>query len=149
MPITKRQALELADKWLLEFGGRIVLRDNIRAVSKSAEGWYILAVTTPMTLGMKTEIFRFSINAETGEVGASLSYQVPNSQTVLKEIDEKDDLDQAKKEQIREKIREVEKETKKEPIDKKRIGDIKKWFEDNAPWLKDVISIIAEILKKF
>jgi len=147
MSITKEQALELADKWLLKFEGKVVLRDNMN-INKSAEGWRITARTIPIILGMETEIMNFSINAETGEIGVCLTIAVPNIPVILKEIDERKDLDEPKKEQVKEKVREVNEEAKKEPIDKKKMSNLKKWFEDNASFLKDVISIIAKILSK-
>jgi hypothetical protein len=147
MSITKEQALELADKWLLCFEGKVVLRDNMNII-KSAEGWRITAKTTPIILGMETEIMNFSINAETGEIGVCLTIAVLNIPVILKEIDERKDLDEPKKEQVKEKVREVDEEVKKEPIDKKKMSSLKKWFEDNASFLKDVISIIAKILSK-
>jgi len=145
--ITKEQALELADKWLLKFEGKVVLRDNM-TIWKSDEGWSIRAKTTPVILGMRTEIMRFSIDVETGEVGVCVTVPVLNVPVVLREIDERKDLDKSKKEQVKEKVKEVDNEAEKEPIDKKKMSSLKKWFEDNASFLKDVISIIATILSK-
>jgi len=141
MPITEEQALELADKYLLHTG-RIALRDNI-SVSKSAREWQIVAKTTPVISGMQTEITAFPIDAETGEVGASITTTVSITDA-LKEIDERKDLDEPKKEQIKEKVREVE----KEPLDRNKMNDLKKWFEDNAPYLKSIIDLITTILSK-
>jgi hypothetical protein len=138
MQITKEQALELADKYLL-YTGNIVLRNNI-TVSGSAEGWSIVAETTPVILGMQTEIITFSIDVNTGEVGVSVTM-------VLREIDERNGIDKPKKEEMKAKVTEVA-ELKKEPIDKKKINGLKKWFEDNASWLKDVISILSTIISK-
>jgi len=141
MPITQEQALELADKYLL-YSGKIALRDNI-SVSRGARGWQIVAKTTPVILGMKTEITTFPIDAETGEVGVSITTTVSITD-VLKEIDERKDLDEPKKEQIKEKVKEVE----KEPLDKNKMNDLKKWFENNAPFLKSIIDLITTILSK-
>jgi hypothetical protein len=68
MIITQEQALELADKYLLNTG-RVALRDNI-SVSKSVEGWRIFAKTTPIILGMDTEMTSFSIDGNTAEDGS-------------------------------------------------------------------------------
>jgi len=144
MPITQEQALELADKYLL-YSEKIALRDNI-SVSRGARGWRIVAKTTPVILGMPTEITTFPIDMETGEVGVSLTtVSIPD---VLKEIDERKDLDEPKKEQIKEKVKEVDEEVEKEPLDRNKMNDLKKWFENNAPYLKSIIDLITEILKK-
>ena len=148
MPITKEQALELADKWLLRFERKVVLRDNM-TIWKSNGGWSIRAKTTPIILGMQTEIMRFSIDEETGEVGACITIPVPNVPVILKEIDERKDLDKPKKEQVKEKVKEVNKQAEKEPIDKKKMSSLKKWFENNAPYLKSIIDLINTILSKF
>lgn len=144
MPITQEQALELADKWLLGFEGKVVLRDNMN-ISKSAEGWRIVAKTTPIITGMETEIMTFSINAETGEVGVSMTITV-SIPDVLKEINERKNLDETKKEQLIAKVREFDTEITKKPVDRNKVGDLKTWFENNASWLKEVISIISTIL---
>ena len=145
MPITQEQALELADKYLL-YTGKIALRDNI-SVSKGARGWQIVAKTTPVILGMPTEITTFPIDMETGEVGVSITTTVSITD-VLKEIDERKDLDEPKKEQIKEKVKEVDKEVEKEPLDRNKMNDLKKWFENNAPYLKSIIDLITTILSK-
>jgi len=145
MPITEEQALELADKYLL-YTGKIALRDNI-SVSRGARGWQIVAKTTPIILGMQTEITTFPIDAETGEVGVSITTTVSITD-VLKEIDERKDLDEPKKEQIKEKVREVDEEVEKEPVDRNKMNDLKKWFENNAPFLKSIIDLITTILSK-
>jgi len=72
MTINKEQALELADKWLLGIEGKVVLRDNI-TISRNHEGWRIVAKTTPLIVGMQTEILQFSIDADTGEIGACIT----------------------------------------------------------------------------
>lgn len=117
MPITQEQALELADKYI-SYMGNFALRDNIKVINKSAEGWNIVAKTTPMISGMPTEIMRFPIDAETGEVGGCQIVTVPNIPVILKEIDERKDLDEPKKEQVKAKVKEVEEEAKKEPMKK-------------------------------
>lgn len=142
MPITKEQALELADKWLLAIEEKVVLKDNI-TISRNHEGWSIVAKTTPIIAGRQTEIMQFSIDVDTGEVGACIT--VP---CILREINEKEGLDKQKKEQLEAKVREVEKEIKKEPIDKKKMDDLRTWFKNNASWLTDIISIISTILSK-
>jgi len=145
MPITQKQALELADKYLL-YSGKIALRDNI-SVSRGARGWQIVAKTTPVILGMQTEITTFPIDVETGEVGVSITTTVLITD-VLKEIDERKDLDEPKKEQIKEKVREVDEEVEKEPLDRNKMNDLRKWFENNAPYLKSIIDLITTILSK-
>ena len=82
--ITKEQALELADKWLLKLESKVVLRDNM-TVWKSDEGWIIRAKTTPIILGMQIEIMRFSINEKTGEVGVCVTVPIINVPATLKE----------------------------------------------------------------
>jgi hypothetical protein len=144
--ITKEQALELADKWLLAFEKEVVLRDNM-TIWKSDEGWSIRAITTPIILGMQTEILQFSIDAETGEVGVCITFPVLNVPVVTREIEKRQDLDKQQKEQMKEKVKEVAEEAEKDPVDKNKLSSLKKWFEDNASFLKDVISIIAEILR--
>lgn len=146
MPITKEQAIELADKYL-QYTGKVALRDNIVVISKNSRGWMITAKTTPIILGMDTEVSTFSVDAETGEIGASITAPV-SINYVLKQIDERKDLDETKKEQVKEKVREVEEEATKKPTDKKKISSLKKWFEDNAPYLKSVIDLITAILSK-
>jgi uncharacterized protein HemY len=96
-----------------------------------------------MITGMQTEIMQFSIDADTGEVGACITVQ-----DILRKINEKEGLDKQKKEQLEAKVREVEKEIKKKPIDKKKIDGLKTWFKNNASWLTDIISIISTILSK-
>lgn len=139
IPITQEQALELADKYLL-YTEKFALKDNI-SVSRVARGWQIVAKTTPVILGMQTEITKFTINAETGEVGVSIT-------AVLKEIDERKDLEELKKEQIKEKVREYNEEVEKKPLDRNKMNDLKKWFENNAPYLKSIIDLITIILSK-
>ena len=90
---------------------------------------------------MQTEITKFTINAETGEVGVSIT-------AVLKEIDERKDLEELKKEQIKEKVREYNEEVEKKPLDRNKMNDLKKWFENNAPYLKSIIDLITIILSK-
>lgn len=65
MTITQEQALELAEKYILQALRRIVLKENI-SVSRSHEGWAIVAKTTPMAVEMPTERIEFTIDAETG-----------------------------------------------------------------------------------
>jgi hypothetical protein len=137
--ITKEQAKELADKYL-SYTGKVALRDNILVVNKDAKGWIITAKTTPIILGMDTEVCNFSINAETGEVGVSIDY-------VLKQIDEMKDIDNLKKEQAKAKVIEVDKELR-EPINKNKLNSLKIWLKDNAPYLKSIIDLIATILSK-
>lgn len=72
MPINQEQALELADKYLLHIQGKIVLRENI-TISKSHEGWRIVAKTTPMIIGMPKEIIQFTIDVDSGEVGVTIT----------------------------------------------------------------------------
>lgn len=142
MPISREQALELADKWLLHFEGRIVLRDNI-AIRKSAEGWSIVARTTPVILGMQTEIMKFSIDANTGEVGVCITFPVSQ---ILRKIDERGDIDDQEKKQVKAKVTEVETELKKIRIDRSRMMLLRNWFENNASWLKDILEIISKVL---
>ena len=141
MVITQVQALELADKYLLHTG-RVALRDNISA-SKSVDGWRIIAKTTPIILGMDMEMTAFSINAKTGEVGASITMVVSD---VLKEINERKDIDLIEKEKVKTKVKEVEDATEK-PVNRKKLSVLKKWFEKNAPYLKSLIDLINTILK--
>ena len=100
--ITQEQAIELADKYLLHTG-RVALRDNI-SVIKSDKEWRIVAKTTPIILGMDTEMTAFSIDAKTGEVGASITIVVSLTD-VLREINEKTDVDKIKKEQLKTKLK--------------------------------------------
>jgi hypothetical protein len=143
--ITREQALELADKYLL-YTGRIALKDDI-SVSRSVRGWQIIAKTTPIILGMETEITSFPIDMKTGEVGASITQTVSITE-VLKEISERKDIDEQKREQLRTKVGEFEDASKK-PVDKNKMNDLKKWFENNAPYLKSIIDLITAILLKF
>ena len=106
-----------------------------------------MAKTTPVILGMPTEITTFPIDMETGEVGVSITTTVSITD-VLKEIDERKDLDEPKKEQIKEKVKEVDEEVEKEPLDRNKMNDLKKWFENNAPYLKSIIDLITTILSK-
>jgi hypothetical protein len=144
MIITQEQALELADKYLLHTG-RVALRDNI-SVSKSVEGWRIVAKTIPIILGMNTEMTAFSIDGNTGEVGASIT-TVVSLTDILKEINERKDVDEKRKEQLKTKVKEFEEEAMKKPVDKNKIENSKKWFEKNAPYLKSLIDLITEILR--
>jgi len=105
-----------------------------------------VAKTTPVILGMQTEITTFPIDAETGEVGVSKT--IVSIEDVLKEIDERKDLDEPKKEQTKEKVREVDEEVEKKPLDRNKMNDLKKWFENNAPYLKSIIDLITAILSK-
>jgi len=142
--ITQEHALELADKYLL-YTGKIALRDNI-SVSRSVRGWQIMAKTTPIILGMQTEITTFPIDMETGEVGASITMTVSITD-VLKEINERKDIDETKKELLKTKVGEFEDTTKK-PVDRNKMNDLKKWFENNAPYLKSIVDLINTILSK-
>ena len=144
MPITQEQALELADKYLL-YSTKFALKDNI-SVSRVARGWRIVAKTTPVIFGMQIEITTFTIDAETGEVGASITIPVKITD-VLKEIDERKDLDELKKEQIKEKVREFEEEVMENPPDGNMLNDFKKWFENNASFLESIINLITTILQ--
>ena len=146
--ITREQALELADKYLLHTG-RIALKDDI-SVSKSVRGWQIVAKTTPIISGDETEITSFSIDMKTGEVGVSITQIVPivSITEVLKEIRERKGIDEQKREQLRTKVGEFEDASKK-PVDKNKMNDLKKWFENNAPYLKSIIDLITAILSKF
>jgi hypothetical protein len=143
--ITQEQARELAEKYLL-YTGKIALKDNI-SVSRSVRGWQIVAKTTPIILGMETVITSFPIDMETGEVGAAIDITVSITD-VLKEINERKDIDEQKKEQLRTKVGELE-DTAKKPVDKNKMDDLKKWFEKNAPYLKSIIDLINTILSKF
>ena len=146
--ITQEQARELADKYLL-YTGKIALRDNI-SVSKGVKGWQIVAKTTPIILGMETVITSFPIDMVTGEVGAAIDMTVPTVSitNVLKEINERKDIDEQKREQVRTKVGEFEDASKK-PVDKNKMNNLKKWFENNAPYLKSIIDLINTILSKF
>ena len=146
MPITKEQALEIADKYLF-YTGKIVLRDNI-SVRKSARGWEILPKTTPIILGMPTEITTFPIDTETGEVGVSIT-QTASITDVLKEINDRQNLDEPKKEQLKAKVEEFKKESTKRPVDKDKMNDLKKGFEkfvNYVPLLKSIIDLINTIV---
>src|SRR5665647_3009893 len=82
MIITKEQAIEIADKYLV-YNEKYALKDNI-SVTDGVKGWEIVAITTPIISGMKTEIEKFDIDRETGEVGASIStiiidYEIENA----------------------------------------------------------------------
>jgi len=146
MPITKEQALEIADKYIFQTG-RFALRDNI-SVRKSAREWVILAKTTPVILGMPTEITTFPIDMETGEVGVSIT-QIASITDVLKEINDRQNLDESKKEQLKAKVEEFEKELTKRPVDKDKMNDFKKWFEkfvNYVPLLKSIIDLINTIV---
>jgi len=145
MPITQEQALELADKYLL-YEEKIALRDNI-SVSRSAEGWRIVAKTTPIITGMETEITTFSIDVETGEVGASITATVSITD-ILRKINERGDLDNPTKEQLKAKVGEVGNELTKKPIDKKKIDSLITWIKNNAPYLKSIIDLITTVLSK-
>jgi len=146
--ITQEQARELADKYLL-YTGKIALRDNI-SVSRSVREWQILAKTTPIISGMETVITSFPIDMETGEVGAGIDRTVPTVSitSVLKEINERKDIDEQKREQVRTKVGELEDASKK-AVDKNKMNNLKKWFENNAPYLKSIIDLINTILSKF
>ena len=143
--ITQEQARELADKYLL-YTGKIALKDNI-SVSRSVRGWQIVAKTTPIILGMETVITSFPIDMETGEVGAAIDITVSITE-VLKEINERKDIDEQKREQTKTKVGELEDTTKK-PVDKNKMNDLKKWLEKNAPYLKSIVDLINTILSKF
>ena len=148
MPITQEQALEIADKYIL-YEGKFALRDNI-LVRKSAYGrreWEILAKTTPVILGMSTEITTFPIDMETGEVGVSVT--VVSIKDVLKDINDRNNLDKPQKEQLKAKVKEFEKEPMKSPVDKDKMNDLKKGFEkfvNYVPLLKSIIDLINTIL---
>ena len=141
--ITREQALELADKYLL-YTGRIALKDDI-SVSRSVRGWQIVAKTTPIISGWETEITSFPIDMKTGEVGVSITVSITE---VLKEINERKDIDEQKREQLRTKVGELEDASKKPDV-KNKMNDLKKWFENNAPYLKSIIDLITAILSKF
>lgn len=143
MRITKEQAHELADKYLM-YTGKYALRDNI-FVSRNVRGWQILAKTTPMILGMPTEITSFTIDVETGEVGVAITGTVSIT-AVLKEINQRKDIDETKKEQLKNKVEEVEDATKKS-VDRNKVKNLKKWFEKNASYLKSIIDVINTLLK--
>jgi hypothetical protein len=142
--ITQEQARELADKYLLHTG-RIALRDNI-FVDRGVKGWQVVAITTPIILGMDTEVTSFSIDKETGEVGASITMTASITEA-LQIINKRKDLDETKKEQVIAKVKEF-KEASKKPIEKKKMNDLKKWFENNAPYLKSIIDFLTAILSK-
>ena len=142
--ITQEQARELADKYLL-YTGKIALRDNI-SVSKGVKGWQIVAKTTPIISGMETVITSFPIDMVTGEVGAAIDVTVSITD-VLREINERKDIDEQKREQVRTKVGEFV-DTSKKPVDKNKMNDLKKWFENNAPYLKSIIDLITAIISK-
>jgi hypothetical protein len=100
-------------------------------------------------LGMDTEITAFSIDMETGEVGASITSIVPRVSIpdALQEIDKRKDIDQSAKEQTKAKVEELE-DAMKTPTDKNRMKNLKQWFEKNAPYLKSVLDLINTILSK-
>ncbi len=146
MPINQEQALELADKYLLH-DEKIALRDNI-SVSRSAKEWRIVAKTTPIILGMETEIITFPIDMETGEVGVTITRAVSITD-VLREINGRVDLDELKKEQLKAKVKEFEKDSTKKPIDKKKMESLKTWFKNHASEIEAfyaIIQIISTIL---
>ena len=138
MAITKEQAQELADKYLL-YIGQVALRDNIKVsegYERSRKVWKIIvAKTTPIIAGMQTESHIFSIDADTGEVGVVMS-------SIMLKIDEKKDIDDQEKKQLKAKAKELESELAKKPIDKKKVYRLRDWFNNNASFLKDIIKII-------
>jgi hypothetical protein len=142
--ITQEQARELADKYLLH-NGIIALRDNI-FVSKGVKEWQIVAITTPIILGMETVITSFPIDMISGEVGAAIDMAV-SIDKALKIINQRKDIDEQKKEQVRTKVGEFQDSVKK-PADKNKMNNLKKWFETNAPYLKSIIDLITAILSK-
>lgn len=142
--ITQEQARELADKYLL-YTGKIALRDNI-SVSKGVKGWQIMAITTPIISGMETVITSFPIDFVTGEVGAAIDMTVSITEA-LKTINQRKDIDEQKKEQVRKKVGEF-KDVMKKPVDKNKMNNLKKWFEKNAPYLKSIIDLITAIVSK-
>lgn len=145
--ITKEQAIEIADKYFL-YCHKVALRDNISA-SNTSRGWQIVAITTPIILGMKTEITKFNIDMETGEVGAAITQTIIVEDVIedaLKEIDKRKDLDETKKAKINTKIEELEVSSNR--TDRKKMDNLKKWFEKNTPYLKSIIDLITAILNR-
>lgn len=147
MPITKEQALEIAQYYILYVDEKFALKNNI-SVSESKEGWAIRAITTPVMLGQQTETMDFTIDANTGEVGVCISAIRDTVQDSLKKIREKEGLDKQKREELETKVKEFEKETKKKSINKKKMVGLRTWFKNNASWLKDIIELISTILSK-
>ena len=142
--ITQEQAIELADKYLL-FSNKIALRDNI-SVRKVIRGWEIMAITIPIIEGKETELMTFSIDMVTGEVGAGITNTIFSITNVLKEINERKDIDETKKEQLKTKVEEI-KDSAKKPVNRNKMNVLKKWFEKNPPYLKSIIDLINTLLK--
>jgi hypothetical protein len=145
--ITQEQALEIADKYLV-YCGKFALKNNI-SVRLSCRGWEIIAITTPIILGMKTEIENFHIDMKTGEVGASITHVILEDviDDALKKIRERKDIDETKKEQLNTKVEELKDSANR--TDKNKMDDLKKWFEKNGPYLKSIIDLINTLLSKW
>jgi hypothetical protein len=141
--ITEKQAIELADKYLM-YINKYALRDNIFATKKDQK-WQIVAVTTPIILGMNFEWHSFPIDMETGEVGAAISSMVTLPiADVLRQIRETKDLKKAQKDQAIAKVIETQDASKRSDPD--RLEDLKKWFKENRPYLKSVLDFITAVL---
>ena len=81
-------------------------------------------------------------------IGEQIVLQVGGAfDSVLKQINERKDLNPQTKEELEVKVKELENELEKKPSDLKKIERLKSWFKGNASWLLPaIVSIVDKIL---
>lgn len=96
-------------------------------------------------LGEDTTLIVSSEEATGAEIiGKEVLVQMGTFEPILREIDKRD-LDNQAKEELKARVRELEKELSKKSPNKSKIDRIMTWFKINASWL---LPIIFKILSK-
>lgn len=82
-------------------------------------------------------------------VGKKILVQIGGFNSILSQINKREDPNAQTKEELKAKVKELENELKKKPSDEKKITQFKLWFKNNAPWLLPAILNVADkILSK-
>lgn len=82
-------------------------------------------------------------------VGKEILVQIGSFDSVLSQIDKREDLNGQTKEKLKAKVRELEDELSKKQSDEKKINQFKLWFKNNAPWLlPTILNLLDKVLSK-
>jgi len=82
-------------------------------------------------------------------IGKKILVQIGGFDSILSQINKKEDLNAQTKEKLKAKVRELENELKKKQSDEKKITQFKLWFKNNAPWLLPaILNFVDKFLSK-
>jgi len=79
-------------------------------------------------------------------IGKEIEVRIGAFDSILKQINEREDLNNQTKGELKAKVRELENELEKKTSDKTKIDRLKMFFKNNAPWLlPTIVNIVDKI----